>query len=78
MRFSSVHRGQHDLQFVEFVPLRIGPLPFRDGQKLLLATAGGSWLLFSHGAIISPSLKICAIYLLHIATDAGQETKDVA
>ena len=51
--------GEHDLEFVQLVPLLVGPLTFGNGQERLQAGAGGIiWLLFVHGDIIS-LLGIC-------------------
>jgi len=33
----SISRGQHDLEFIEFIPFGFGPLSVRDGQKRLQA-----------------------------------------
>lgn len=44
--------SQGDFNFVEFVPLGVGPLPFRYGQKLLKTAPRRSWLLIVHGGII--------------------------
>ena len=32
--------GEHDLQLIDLIPLRIGALSFRDGEQRLQASAG--------------------------------------
>jgi hypothetical protein len=49
----SISGSQHNLKFIELVPLGLGPLSIRDSQKLLQAKTGGSRLRFTHGGIIS-------------------------
>jgi hypothetical protein len=49
----SISGSQHDLKFIELIPLGLGPLSFRDREKLLQATTGGIRLRFIHGSIIS-------------------------
>ncbi|MDP1716572.1 MAG: hypothetical protein Q8L40_00710 [Burkholderiales bacterium] len=44
---------QHNLKFIEFVPLGLGPQPFRDLQKCLQALTRGKGLWLIHGGIIS-------------------------
>ena len=44
---------QHDLEFIEFIPLGVGPLSLVDRQKLLQAKTGGTRLRLVHGDIIS-------------------------
>ena len=48
-----VRGSQSNLQLVELIPLGVGSQPFRDSQKLLLATTGGNRFLFIHISIIS-------------------------
>jgi hypothetical protein len=49
----SISSGQHDLELIELIPLGIGPLPLRNRQKRLQASARGNRLRFIHGGIIS-------------------------
>ena len=53
--FCPIRGSQSNLQFVELIPLGVGPQPFRDSQKLLLATTRGNRFLFIHIGIISLS-----------------------
>src|SRR3972149_1221427 len=52
-RFPSVSRRQHDLEFIEFIPLGIGPLSVRDRQEGLQALSRGNRSGFVHGETIS-------------------------
>ena len=49
----AVARCQHDLELVQLIPFRIGPLPLRDGEQRLQARAWRRWLLFIHMSIIA-------------------------
>ena len=44
----AVSGSQHDLELVQFIPLSLGPLSVRYGQKRLQAGAGGNRLRFIH------------------------------
>jgi len=48
-----VSGGQLDLELVELIPLGVGPLPLRNGEQRLHASAGGNRLRIIHGGIIS-------------------------
>lgn len=50
--FHPICGSQGDFNLVEFIPLGIGPLSFRDCQQLLQTTTRGNWLLFVHDGII--------------------------
>jgi hypothetical protein len=49
----SISGSQHDLELIQLIPLGVGPLPLRNRQQRLQASAGGNRLLFIHGRIIS-------------------------
>jgi hypothetical protein len=49
----SIARSEPDLELVDLIPLRFGPLPLRYREELLQALAGGNRLRFVHGGIIS-------------------------
>ena len=48
-----VSSRQHDLELVQLIPLRIGPLPFRNREQRLQAGTGGNLLWIVHRRIIS-------------------------
>ena len=52
-RFLSISGRQHDLEFIEFIPLGIGPLSVRDRQKRLQAQSRGNRSRLVHGDTIS-------------------------
>jgi hypothetical protein len=56
---------EHDLQFIDLIPLGLGPLPVRNSEKLLQAMAGGSRLRFIHGVIISSFDKVGLVMSSH-------------
>jgi hypothetical protein len=45
--------GKHDLELIELIPLRIGPLPLRNRKKRLQPSTGGRRLRIIHCGIIS-------------------------
>jgi hypothetical protein len=49
----SIAGRQHDLKFIEFIPLSLGPLPLGNNQELLQAEAGGTGLRFIHDDIMA-------------------------
>jgi len=49
----AVPRGEHDLEFDQFIPLCIRALPLGDSQQCLHSLARRNWLLFAHGCIVS-------------------------
>ena len=51
--FLSISGSQHDLKFIEFIPLGIGPLSVRDRQEGLQALSRGNRSGFVHGDTIS-------------------------
>jgi hypothetical protein len=51
--FLSVSRSQHDLEFIQLIPLGIGPLSVRDRQKRLQPLPRGNRSRFIHGDTIS-------------------------
>jgi hypothetical protein len=54
----AIAHGKQDLDLVQLVPLGVGALPLRDGEKLLETCAGGigRLLRFVHAAIIACSI----------------------
>jgi hypothetical protein len=46
--FLSISGSQHNLKFIELIPLGIGPLSVRDRQKRLQAQSRGKWSRFIH------------------------------
>jgi hypothetical protein len=52
-----VSAGQLDLELIELIPLGVGPLPFRNRQERLQASAGGNRLLFIHGDIMKAKVE---------------------
>lgn len=51
--FLSISGSQHDLKFIELIPLGIGPLSVRDRQKRLQAQSRGNRSRLVHGHTIS-------------------------
>lgn len=51
--FLSISGSQHDLKFIELIPLGIGPLSVRDRQKRLQAQSRGTRSRFIHGDTLS-------------------------
>ena len=49
----SISGSKHDLEFIELVPLGIGPLSVRDRQKRLQALSRGNRARFIHGDTLS-------------------------
>lgn len=49
----AISRGEHDLEFDQFIPLCIRALPLGDSQQGLHSLARRYWLLFAHGCIVS-------------------------
>jgi hypothetical protein len=45
--------SKHDLELIKLIPLGIGPLPVRNRQQRLQASARGYRLRIIHGGIIS-------------------------
>ncbi len=52
-RAFAIAGSQHNLKFIEFIPLGLGPQPFWNLQKRLQALTRGKGLWFVHGGIIS-------------------------
>jgi hypothetical protein len=52
-RAFTISRGEHDLEFDQFIPLCIRALPLGDSQQGLHSLARRYWLLFAHGCIVS-------------------------
>ena len=52
-RSLSISGSQHDLKFIELIPLGIGPLSVRDRQKRLQAQSRGNRSRLVHGDTIS-------------------------
>lgn len=49
----SIARGKNDLEFDDFVPLRVRALLFGNGKQRLQTLAWGHWLGFAHDPIIA-------------------------
>lgn len=52
-RAFAISRGEHDLEFDQFIPLCIRALPLGNSQQGLHSLARRYWLLFAHGCIVS-------------------------